>query len=329
MEFKKATKNETRLRVGISGAAGSGKTYSALKIAMGIGGKIAVIDTERGSASLYADKFDFDTVQIEPPYTPDKYIEAIKLAERSGYNTIIVDSLSHAWAGSGGLLDMHDAIQKSSKGGNSFTAWKEITPLQNKLLDTIAGSSCHVIVTMRAKQDYVIENNSGRNQVRKVGLAPVQREGVEYEFTIYMELSQEHVAVASKDRTNLFDGKYFTPCEQTGRQLVEWLNKPATPSSATAPNEPRTPKPAATSPTNKAPAEAHTPSPKIPPAPSAPITIQYIASVLSPELKALFNARRVTTGQILTFWKEFEGEQQKIIEALGGTTIENGKQVAA
>ncbi|HOD42252.1 MAG TPA: AAA family ATPase, partial [Candidatus Wallbacteria bacterium] len=134
MEFIRATKNATKLRVGISGAAGSGKTYSALKIATGIGGKIAVIDTERGSASLYADKFDFDTVQIEPPYTPDKYIEAIKLAERSGYGTIIVDSLSHAWAGSGGLLDMHDAIQKSSKGGNSFTAWKEITPLQNKLL---------------------------------------------------------------------------------------------------------------------------------------------------------------------------------------------------
>ncbi|HPG59320.1 MAG TPA: ATP-binding protein, partial [Candidatus Wallbacteria bacterium] len=191
MEFIRATKNATKLRVGISGAAGSGKTYSALKIATGIGGKIAVIDTERGSASLYADKFDFDTVQIEPPYTPDKYIEAIKLAERSGYGTIIVDSLSHAWAGSGGLLDMHDAIQKSSKGGNSFTAWKEITPLQNKLLDTITGSTCHIIVTMRAKQDYVIENNSGRNQVRKVGLAPVQREGIEFEFTIYMELSQE------------------------------------------------------------------------------------------------------------------------------------------
>lgn len=319
MEFKKATKTETLLRIGISGAAGSGKTFSALKIAMGIGGRIAVIDTERKSASLYADKFDFDTMQIEPPYTPDKYIEAIKLAERSGYSTIIVDSLSHAWAGSGGLLDMHDAIQKSSKGGNSFTAWKEITPLQNKLLDTITGSTCHIIVTMRAKQDYVIENNSGRNQVRKVGLAPVQREGVEYEFSVYIELSQDHIGVATKDRTDLFDGKCFVPSEQTGRQLVEWLNKPAMPSTATAPNEPQAPKPAATSPTNTAPAEAEVSSPKtVRQAPSAQITIQDIARVLSPELKTLFNAHRVTTGQILMLWRECDGNQQKIIEALGG-----------
>lgn len=323
MEFKKATKTETLLRIGISGAAGSGKTYSALKVATGIGGKIAVIDSERGSASLYAGKFDFDTIQIEPPYTPDKYIEAIKLAERSGYNTIIVDSLSHAWAGSGGLLDMHDAIQKSSKGGNSFTAWKEITPLQNKLLDTITGSTCHIIVTMRAKQDYVIENNSGRNQVRKVGLAPVQREGVEYEFSVYIELSQDHIGVATKDRTDLFDGKCFVPSEQTGRQLVEWLNKPTTPSAAVAPNEPQAPKPAATSPANKAPVETQVSSPKTTrPTQSAQIMIQDIASVLSPELKTLFNARRVTTGQILMLWRECDGDQQKIIEALGRKEVQ-------
>lgn len=323
MKFQKATKNETRLRVGVSGAAGSGKTFSALKIAMGIGGRIAVIDTERKSASLYADKFDFDTVQIEPPYTPDKYIEAIKLAERSGYNTIIVDSLSHAWAGSGGLLDMHDAIQKSSKGGNSFTAWKEITPLQNKLLDTITGSTCHVIVTMRAKQDYVIENNSGRNQVRKVGLAPVQREGVEYEFSVYIELSQDHIGVATKDRTDLFDGKCFIPSEQTGQQLVEWLNKPATPCAAVAPNEVQQPKPAATTAANTTPAEANIPSPKTTqPAPSAPNTIQDIARILSPELKALFNVNRVTTSQILTLWREFDGQQEKIIEVLGGRQVQ-------
>lgn len=324
MEFKKASKTATRLRVGISGAAGSGKTFSALKIATGIGGKIAVIDTERGSASLYSDKFDFDTLQIEPPYTPDKYIEAIKLAERSGYGTIIIDSLSHAWAGSGGLLDMHDAIQKSSKSGNGYTAWRDIMPLQTRLLDTITGSTCHVIVTMRAKQDYVIENNGGRNQVKKVGLAPVQREGVEYEFTIYMELSQEHVAVASKDRTNIFDGKYFTPSEQTGVTLMEWLNKPAATSAATAPNEAQPAKPSSTTVANTAPAEALTPSPKTTqPAPPAPITIQTIARILRPELKALFNTHSVTTGQIIALWLEFDGDQQKIITAL------SERQVAA
>jgi len=320
MEFKKATKNETRLRIGLSGAAGSGKTYSALKIATGVGGKIAVIDTERGSASLYADKFDFDTVQIEPPYTPDKYIEAIKIAERDGYTTIIVDSLSHAWAGSGGLLDMHDAIQKSSKGGNSFTAWKEVTPLQNALLDTITGSTCHIIVTMRAKQDYVIESNGGRNQVRKVGLAPVQREGVEYEFSVYIELSQDHIAVATKDRTDLFDGKCFVPSEQTGRQLVEWLDKPATPSTATAPNEPRTPKPTATTATNTAPTEAQVSSPKtVRQAPTAQLTIQDIAKSLMPDLKTLFNKYQLTTRQIVDLWNRHGGDQQAIVASLSAT----------
>jgi len=322
MKFQKATKNETRLRVGVSGAAGSGKTFSALKIAMGIGGRIAVIDTERKSASLYADKFDFDTLQIEPPYTPDKYIEAIKLAERSGYNTIIVDSLSHAWAGSGGLLDMHDAIQKSSKGGNSFTAWKEITPLQNKLLDTITGSTCHIIVTMRAKQDYVIENNGGRNQVRKVGLAPVQREGVEYEFSVYIELSQDHIGVATKDRTDLFDGKCFVPSEQTGRQLIEWLSKPASTHNDTTTAEAQPPMPAATSSANKGADKVCMQSEVTKPAPTTPITVQDIARILSPELKALFNVNRVTTSQILTLWREFDGQQEKIIEVLGGRQVQ-------
>jgi len=319
MEFSKAIKNQSKLRIALSGAAGSGKTFSAFKIASGIGGKIAVIDTERGSASLYSDRFDFDVLNLEPPYSPERYVEAIVAAEKAEYDIIVIDSLSHAWAGSGGLLDLHDSIQKSNKSGNSFSAWKEVTPLQNKLIDTVTGSKCHIISTMRTKQDYIVEQNGGRTQVRKVGLAPVQREGVEYEFTIYMELSQEHVAVASKDRTNLFDGKYFTPSEQTGRQLVEWLNKPATPSAAVALNEPQPPKPAATAAANKAPAEAQVSSPTpTRPAPSAQITIQDIARVLSPELKTLFNARRATTGQILTLFRECDGDQQKIIEALGG-----------
>lgn len=327
MKFTQATKTETRLKVGISGAAGSGKTFSALKIATGIGGKIAVIDTERGSASLYADKFNFDTLQIEPPYTPDKYIEAIKLAERSGYTTLIVDSLSHAWAGSGGLLEIHDQIAKSSKGGNSFTAWREVTPLQNKLLDTITGSTCHIIVTMRAKQDYVIENNGGRNQVRKVGLAPVQREGVEYEFTIYIELSQDHIGVATKDRTDLFDGKCFVPSEQTGRQLIEWLSKPASATSTPAPVEPTPPKKMVAPPSgqvvtdnHKAIAASSSPSPTAKSS-TKTFTIQEIANVLKPELKAIFNERRVTTGQILTLWREFDGHQDEIIEALGGRQV--------
>lgn len=320
MEFTKATKNATKLRVGISGAAGSGKTFSALKIATGIGGKIAVIDTERGSASLYADKFNFDTLQIEPPYTPDKYIEAIKLAERSGYTTLIIDSLSHAWAGSGGILDIHDQIVKSSKSGNSFTAWKEITPLQNKLLDTITGSTCHLIVNMRSKMEYIIENNGQYRNVRRVGMAPIQRDDLPYELSLHLELSQEHVAVASKDRTNLLDSKCFVPSEQTGQQLIEWLNKPATSFVAVAPNEAQPAKPVATTAANKAPAEAQVSSPTpTRPAPSSQLTIQDIAKILMPDLKALFNKYPLTTRQIVDLYNRHGGDQQAIVASLSAT----------
>ncbi len=312
MEFTKAVKNQSKLRIALSGAAGSVKTYSALQLAKGIGGRIAVIDTERGSASLYAGTFDFDVVKIEPPYSPEKYIEAITLAEKLEYSIIIIDSLSHAWAGSGGLLDIHDAIQKSNKGGNSFTAWKEITPIQNKLIDTITGSKCHIITTMRAKQDYVVENNGQRNIVRKVGLAPVQREGVEYEFTIFIELSQEHVAVASKDRTNLFDGKYFVPSDQTGKILVAWLNqepemqKPQTKiSEVFTQSETSQTKSQITNATNATPQKT--------------FTIQDIAKSLTAELKMCFNQKQITTRRILELWQRFDGKQEDILQHLSGT----------
>ncbi|MEZ7892692.1 MAG: ATP-binding protein [Candidatus Wallbacteria bacterium] len=318
MEFKKATKTESRLRIAISGAAGSGKTYSALQIAKGIGGGIAVIDTERGSASLYAGIFNFDVLNIEPPYSPEKYIEAISVAEKSGYSVVIIDSLSHAWAGSGGLLDLHDTIQKSAKGGNSFSAWKEVTPLQNKFIDAIVCSKCHIIATMRAKQDYVIENNNGRNQVRKVGLAPVQREGVEYEFSVYIELSQEHIAIATKDRTNLFDGKCFVPNEQTGVMLKEWLNN----SNIQITNSNTVQAPAMTE------HAKNEPSPDLSKITKEP-TIQQIAGILKPELKALFSRLRVPTSDIISLWRTYNGQQEKIIEVLAANVTQAARQVAA
>ena len=314
MEFKKSTKSESKLRVAISGAAGSGKTYSALQIARGIGGPVALIDTERGSASLYADIFDFDVLEIAPPYTPAKYIEAISLAEKNGYNVIIIDSLSHVWAGSGGLLDLHDSIQKSNKGGNSFTAWKEITPLFNRLIDTITGSKIHVICTFRAKQEYLVEQNNNRMQVRKVGLNPVIREGTEYEYTVFMELSQEHVAVASKDRTNLFDGKYFTPSEQTGKLLVEWLSKPATKQLSESPQADKVLITSKTEPVqveHKSLATAE-PVKKI-------FTIQDIANELKPALRVAFNRLQISTRQILDLWNHHNGDQQAIIAALSAS----------
>lgn len=222
--FEKAKKSKVKLRLGICGPAGSGKTYSALTIAKGIGGKTALIDTERGSASLYADKFDFDVALIEPPYTVEKYLEGLSMAAKAGYDLIVIDSLSHAWAGEGGLLDQHDNATRATK--NSYTAWREITPLHNRLVDAMLGWPGHVIVTMRSKTAYEIQQNSkGKMSPVKVGTAPIQREGMDYEFTVVFDLSVDgHIATASKDRTDLFSGKHFLPTPEVGEQLTAWMN---------------------------------------------------------------------------------------------------------
>lgn len=325
MEFKKAQKNESRLRIAISGASGSGKTYSALRIAKGIGGNIAVIDTERSSASLYADIIDFDVLNLEPPYNPQKYIEAIVTAEAAGYNVIIIDSLSHAWSGTGGLLDLHDNIQKSSKSVNGFSAWKEITPIQNRFIDTILASKCHIITTMRAKQEYIIEKNEYKTQVRKVGLAPVQRDGLEYEFTIFFEISQEHVATASKDRTNLFDGKYFTPSEETGKILISWLNKPNENKEKDLPADNVVP---ANFQANKSHQE-HIKFSEQPIHVNQSITINEVAKLIKPELKALFAKESYTTKAILAIWNKFNGDQNAIMDSLNIKVTSQAESKAA
>jgi hypothetical protein len=226
--FEKTQRKKSKLRLGLVGTAGSGKTYSALKIAKGLGGKIAVIDTENGSADLYANLCDYNVCTLQAPYEVNKYIQAIDYAEKNGYNTIIIDSLSHAWAGEGGLLDLQGKIADSGKSGvNSYTAWRSVTPLHNKLIENILTSKCHIIATMRAKTDYVMEkdDNTNRTIIKKVGLAPIQREGMDYEFTLVFDLNSNHMAQASKDRTGLFANKLPVNLdENTGRLLNEWLN---------------------------------------------------------------------------------------------------------
>ena len=224
MSFRKAEKRKAKLRLAITGTAGSGKTYGALLIAQGLGGKIAVIDTENGSGDLYANKFDYDICRINAPYTVQKYLQNIHEAEEAGYDVLIIDSLSHAWAGEGGLLDMQGKIADSSRSGNSFAAWRQVTPWQNRLVETILTSKCHIIATMRSKTDYIqVENEKGRTEIKKVGLAPVQRDGVEYEFTTVFDLSITHSASVSKDRTSLFDGQIFQLSPEVGEKLKEWL----------------------------------------------------------------------------------------------------------
>lgn len=231
VQIRKAQRKVTKARVGISGPSGSGKTLSALLIAYGMTGdweKIGLIDTENRSADLYAETVkagvhipEFPKIDIEPPYTTEKYIEALKAFEDYGVEVIIIDSMSHAWAGEGGILEQKDNAAKRS--GNSYTAWGEMTPKQNRFVETILKSKCHVIATMRSKTEYILElNEKGKQAPRKVGMAPVQRDGLEYEFTLVMDLTADHLATVSKDRT-IFDGQYFIPSVETGKMLIDWL----------------------------------------------------------------------------------------------------------
>jgi hypothetical protein len=219
--FQKATRKKAKARIGLVGPAGSGKTFSALQLAFGLGGKVAVIDTEHGSADLYAHLGEYDVASITPPFTVQKYLNLIKEAEKE-YDIIIIDSLSHAWAGTGGLLE---EVDKRAGAGNKFAAWRDVTPLHNSLIDAILQSPAHIIATMRSKTEYVIEENEkGKKVPRKIGMAPVQREGMDFEFTLVFDIEQSHhLATASKDRTSLFDGVCNKIDREAGERLREWL----------------------------------------------------------------------------------------------------------
>ncbi len=223
--FKKAERKQAKLRLALSGPSGSGKTTGALLIAKGIGGKIAVLDTERGSASLYSDLCDFDVVELSPPYEPERYIEIIHAAEREGYSTLILDSITHEWNGQGGILEIVDNVARSRYRGNSYAAWNEGTPRHQKFIDAMLASPLHIIATMRSKAVYVeTDKGNGKKGVEKQGSAPQQRDGLEYEFTAVLDLTiDKNLAVPSKDRTRLFHDP-FTITEQTGKDLLAWLN---------------------------------------------------------------------------------------------------------
>jgi len=232
-EIRPAAKERAKLRLGIAGPAGSGKSYTALLIASGLGGRIGVIDTEHRSAHLYADLITggFDVLELPPPFSPDNYVAAIHAFEMAGVETIVIDSLSHAWAGEGGALDMQGKI--ADKTGNSWSAWRSVTPKHNALVEAMLQSPCHIIATMRSKMDYVQDGDSTKGKVKKVGLAPVMRDGIEYEFTIFMEMDQAHNGFVGKDRTRLFDNQIIEkPNADMGGQLLDWLNNGIEPATA-------------------------------------------------------------------------------------------------
>lgn len=231
MKIKKAERRAVKIKLAITGPSGAGKTMSSLLLARGLiddGGKILVIDTEDGSSNLYADHdltagIDYDVLEIEAPYLIDKYIQAISLGEKEGYDLIIVDSITHAWAGEGGLLEKKSSLD--SRGGNSYTNWSSITKEQEKFKAKLVHCNTHLIVTMRSKQDYITEaNDKGKMAPKKVGLAPIQREGMEYEFTTVFDIGMDHQFTVSKDRTGLFEGKIEKITEKTGKIINEWLS---------------------------------------------------------------------------------------------------------
>lgn len=219
--FKPAEKRRAKLRLALDGPAGAGKTYTALVTATAIAGpdgRVAVIDTERGSASLYADRFRFDVLELHGSYDPARYVQAIRAAERGGYTVIVIDSLSHAWEAEGGVMEIAD---RNKKGGNSWSGWAAATPAYRSLIDAILQSTAHVICTMRTKVEWT-QDEKGRPV--KVGTAPVMRQGVDYEFTVVGDLDVEHVMRVSKSRCPaVADKAYRHPDASFGLELLAWL----------------------------------------------------------------------------------------------------------
>src|SRR5215213_6508556 len=223
MQLRKATRKKAKMRLGLSAVSGAGKTFSALLIAKGICGdwnKIAIIDSENNSADLYAHLGDYNVLPITAPFSPEKYVEAIKACEKAGMEVIIIDSISHEWDGKGGCLEIVESL------GGRYQDWAKVTPRHQAFLEAILHSPSHVITTVRRKQDYEMIKDGNKIRVEKGGLREITREGFEYELTINLEMDTKHNAIASKDRTNLFMGKpAFVPSEKTGEIIAQWCDQ--------------------------------------------------------------------------------------------------------
>lgn len=233
--FVRATKRQSKARVALDGPSGSGKTWTGLVTATALGGKVAVIDSERGSASKYAGDFEFDVLELDGDFHPDRYIEGIHQAEHAGYDVVLIDSLTHAWAGKNGVLEQVDAA-KARFGGNSQRAWAVGTPMWQALIDAMLQSTIHVIATMRSKVKYVeVDKGGGRKGYEKMGMEPVARDGIDYEFDVVGDLDLEHNLVVSKTRAGKrLDTMYKRPGPEFGRAILAWLSDGAVDTDALA-----------------------------------------------------------------------------------------------
>lgn len=222
--FTPATKEQAKARIALDGPSGSGKTYTALITAEALGERIAVIDTERGSAAKYADEFTFDNCVLTS-FSPDDLTAALGAAAAAGYDVVIVDSLSHFWSGKSGMKDQATLAGKRNYGGNSFGGWADAKPMEQRMIDALVSYPGHVIVTMRTKTEYVIEDNAnGRKVPRKIGLKPDQRDGLEYEFDVVGSMDHENTLVVTKSRCRALSGAVVQrPTEEFGQQIAAWL----------------------------------------------------------------------------------------------------------
>jgi hypothetical protein len=220
MQLKQSERKNSKIKLGLQGSSGTGKTYSALLVAYGLTNdwnKIAVIDTENGSANLYAHLGTYRVLSLDVPFSPERYNQAIEVCEKSGIEVIVIDSISHCWEN---LLAAHAAML-----GNSFVNWNKITPRYNAFIQKILQSNCHVICTMRTKQDYNLTEKNGKMIPEKAGTKVIMREGINYEFTIVMDMDLQHKARVTKDRTCIFAGQSeFVPSVETGKTILNWCN---------------------------------------------------------------------------------------------------------
>lgn len=223
MELQKAHRKQAKIKLALQAPSGGGKTYSALLLASGLTAwsKIAVIDTEHHSADLYAHLGEYNVLQLSKPFSPERYISAIETCEQAGMEVIIIDSITHEWEGSGGILDIHGHLP-----GNSFTNWAKLTPRHNAFVQRMLESPSHIICTIRTKTDYVLSEKNGKMVPEKVGMKGITRDGMDYEFTIVFDLDLKHNASASKDRTGLFmDKPEAIITREYGGRILQWCNK--------------------------------------------------------------------------------------------------------
>ncbi len=223
MELETASRKKAKIKLALQGPSGSGKTKSALLIAYGLCGNwqnIAVIDTENRSADLYADLGNYNVLALQPPFTPERYCEALGVCIKANMQVIIIDSISHEWEGTGGILDIHAGMI-----GNSFTNWSKVTPRHNAFVQTMLQSDVHIIGTIRAKQEYVLSEKNGKQVAEKVGMKGITKDGLDYEFTLCFDLDITLKAKVTKDRTQIFFGKpEFVPSSETGAIILKWCN---------------------------------------------------------------------------------------------------------